>query len=66
MRYTRRNSVLAGLIASLLSPASVVYSQPYKKLQGSDLTRMRQDMSRIGNDFRKSIIDYQQANEKQS
>lgn len=46
-----RNALLAGILAGLASPASVVATPDYPRLQGSDMSRMRQDVRRVGNDF---------------
>lgn len=46
-----RNALFAGILAGLSSPATLLAAPNYRKLKGSDMSRMRQDVRRIGDDF---------------
>lgn len=48
----RKGALLAGIFAGLSSPACIASSPDYPRLQGSDMSRMRQDVQRIGGDFK--------------
>jgi hypothetical protein len=41
----------ASILAGLALPASAFSTAQYPKLEGSDLTRLRRDVSRVGKDF---------------
>jgi len=47
-----RNSFLRGLFDGLASPANLTAMPDYPKLTGTDASRMRQDVRRVGNDFK--------------
>lgn len=49
-----RKAMLAGVFAGIASPATVVATPDYPKLKGTDSDRLRSDMGRIGNDFRRA------------
>lgn len=46
----KRKSLMAGLLSGL-APGWVQDRADYPRLQGSDLSRMRSDVERIGRDF---------------
>lgn len=49
MKQTK--ALLAGLLAGIASPASIGGHADYTRLAGSDLSRMRNDVARVGRDF---------------
>lgn len=49
MKQTK--ALLAGLLAGIASPASIGGHVDYARLAGSDLSRMRGDVARVGRDF---------------
>lgn len=53
MRNTR--SFFAGIFAGLASPSVIASVPDYPKLEGSDSSRIRQDIRRIGEDFNRVI-----------
>ncbi|MFD2271377.1 hypothetical protein ACFS07_10255 [Undibacterium arcticum] len=56
--------MLAGILAGMSSPATI-YAQPsYPRLVGSDMERLRGDVSRVGNDFFSTVIDSEHAKEQ--
>ena len=57
-------TLFTGILAGMSSPATI-YAQPsYPRLAGSDMERLRSDVSRVGNDFH-TVIDSEHA-EKQT
>ena len=46
----KRKSLMAGILSGL-APAWVQEKPNYPRLQGSDLSRMRSDVERVGRDF---------------
>ena len=54
----KSKAILAGILAGLASPASIAQQTHYQRLQGSDLSRMRGDVSRVGLDFQ-NVITHQ-------
>ena len=46
-----KNALIAGVLAGLSSPASFASTVDYPRPHGSDLSRLRGDMSRVGRDF---------------
>ena len=58
-----KSTLLAGILAGMSSPATI-YAQPsYPRLAGSDMERLRGDVSRVGNDF-STVIDNEHAKEQ--
>lgn len=58
-----KSTLLAGILAGMSSPATI-YAQPsYPRLAGSDMERLRGDVSRVGNDF-STVIDSEYAKEQ--
>ncbi|MFC3107426.1 hypothetical protein ACFQAT_07975 [Undibacterium arcticum] len=58
-----KSALLAGILAGMSSPATI-YAQPsYPRLVGSDMERLRGDVSRVGNDF-STVIDSEHAKEQ--
>lgn len=53
MRKT--SALLAGVIAGLVAPATVLQAGRYPSLKGTDLSRIRGDVARVGSDFSKVI-----------
>ncbi len=49
MKQTK--ALIAGILASLAAPASIGMSVEYPRLGGSDLSRLRGDVQRVGRDF---------------
>lgn len=45
------NALLAGVIAGIAAPASLGIAAGYQPLRGTDLSRMRDDVQRVGRDF---------------
>lgn len=54
----KRGALVAGIIAGISSPATMIASADYPRIQGTDLQRMRQDVRRVGNDFSITINRY--------
>lgn len=50
-----RKSFMAGILSGL-APASIYDKSKYPKLQGSDMSRMRGDVERVGKQF-STVID---------
>lgn len=46
-----KNVLIAGTIAGIASPGVIGSPAPYRLPEGSDLQRMRGDVSRVGLDF---------------
>lgn len=46
-----RKALIAGILAGITSPATLASPGGYPTLQGSDMSRMRQDVRRVGSDF---------------
>lgn len=44
-------ALLAGVIAGIAAPASLGNPSGYQPLRGTDLSRMREDVQRVGRDF---------------
>lgn len=58
-----KSALLAGILAGMSSPATI-YAQPsYPRLAGSDMERLRGDVSRVGHYFY-SVIDSEYAKEQ--
>lgn len=49
MRNT--SALLAGVIAGLVAPSTILEVGRYPSLRGTDLSRMRGDVARVGGDF---------------
>lgn len=47
----RKSALIAGVLAGLASPGSICVAADYPRRKGSDLERMRGDMTRVGRDF---------------
>ena len=47
----RKEALIAGLIAGIASPGTIGAPSHYRVPQGSDLQRMRGDVTRLGRDF---------------
>ena len=46
-----RSALIAGVLAGLSAPGSFASTVDYPRPPGSDLSRLRGDMSRVGRDF---------------
>ncbi len=46
-----KSALIAGVLAGLASPGAFASQVNYPRPQGSDLSRLRGDMSRVGSDF---------------
>lgn len=51
----KTKAILAGILAGLAAPASLIQHTHYQRLHGSDLSRMRGDVARVGLDFNNVI-----------
>lgn len=51
-----RSPFIAGIIDGLTSPVGSMAESRYPLLQGSDLSRMREDVVRVGGDFQTVIM----------
>lgn len=54
----KKSALVAGIFAGLASPATIITTAEYPRMQGTDLQRMRQDVRRIGGDFSAVINRY--------
>jgi hypothetical protein len=58
-----KSALLAGILAGISSPVTL-YAQPsYPRLAGSDMDRLRGDVSRVGKDF-STVINREHAKNK--
>lgn len=57
-------ALLAGVIAGIAAPASLGIPSQYQPLKGSDLSRMRSDVQRVGSDFSRVITNNKKHGEK--
>jgi hypothetical protein len=48
-------AILASVLAGLIAPGSLMQQTPYSRIIGSDLSRLRGDTTRVGQDFRNVI-----------
>jgi hypothetical protein len=48
-------AILASVLAGLIAPGSLVQHTQYSRITGSDLSRLRGDTLRVGQDFRNVI-----------
>jgi hypothetical protein len=48
-------AILAGVLAGLIAPGSLMQQTQYSRITGSDLSRLRGDAMRVGQDFRNVI-----------
>lgn len=48
-------AILASVLAGLIAPGSLVQHTQYSRITGSDLSRLRGDTMRVGQDFRNVI-----------
>lgn len=51
-----KGALIAGILAGIASPATIAAPVRFERLQGSDLSRMRGDVERVGRDF-STVID---------
>ena len=61
----RKSALIAGILASLASPASFGVAVEYPRPQGSDLGRLRGDVARLGRDF-STVIEREHGKQKSS
>jgi len=47
----RKGALIAGILAGIAAPASIGAPVEYPRPRGSDLSRMRGDVERLGGDF---------------
>lgn len=47
----RNGALIAGILAGMTSPATIGAPVRFERLQGTDLSRMRGDVVRVGQDF---------------
>lgn len=50
-----KSALLAGILAGISAPSTIYTDRTYPKLHGSDMDRLRGDVSRIGGDFSRVI-----------
>ena len=62
----KTKAILAGILAGLAAPASHAQCTHYERLNGSDLSRMRGDVARVGMDFNNVISRQSGKKDKQS
>ncbi|MDQ0040850.1 hypothetical protein J2W33_001745 [Variovorax boronicumulans] len=60
-----KSALIAGILAGIASPSTIGAPVKFERLQGSDLSRMRGDVTRIGGDF-SSVINRERGNKKAS
>ena len=60
-----RDSIFARIIAGMASPVSIYAGSNYPRLNGSDLERMRGDVSRVGKTF-SAVIDREHGKKPQA
>lgn len=58
-----KSALIAGILAGIASPGSIGAPVKFERLQGTDLGRMRGDVSRVGRDFF-NVIDAERGNKK--
>lgn len=46
-----KSALLAGILAGLASPGTVMAETKYPRLGGNDMARLRGDVARVGGDF---------------
>lgn len=46
-----KSALLAGILAGMTSPATIGAPVRFERLEGTDLSRMRGDVARVGRDF---------------
>lgn len=57
----RTSALIAGILAGIVSPSSFAQPVKFERLQGTDLSRLRSDVGRVGQDF-KNVIDLERGN----
>ena len=57
------NNFFRGVLDGLAWPASSIGAPTYPKLRGTDISRLRQDVARVGNDFN-SVIHQERVKHK--
>ena len=54
-KMEKGKAILASVIAGLIAPGSLMQQTQYSRITGSDLSRLRGDTMRVGQDFRNVI-----------
>jgi hypothetical protein len=60
-----KSALFAGVLAGITSPATIYTQTTYHALHGTDVERLRNDVSRIGNDF-STVIERENGKEQTS
>lgn len=60
-----KSALIAGILAGIASPSTIGAPAQFERLQGSDLSRMRGDVLRVGGDF-STVITRERGNKKTS
>ena len=58
-----KSTLIAGILAGMASPGVIGSTVHIERLQGSDLGRLRGDVTRVGRDF-STVIDRERGNKK--
>jgi hypothetical protein len=51
-----KSALIAGILAGLTAPGSLFAAPEYPRVSGTDLSRMRKDVQRVGVDFSTVIV----------
>jgi hypothetical protein len=54
-KMEKGKAILASVLAGLIAPGSLMQQTQYSRITGSDLSRLRGDTMRVGQDFRNVI-----------
>lgn len=60
----RKSALIAGILAGIASPSTIGAPVRFERLEGTDLSRMRGDVSRVGRDF-STVLTRERASSKQ-
>lgn len=58
-----KSALIAGILAGIVSPNSIGAPVKFERLQGTDLSRLRGDVLRVGRDFT-TVIDRERGHKK--
>lgn len=58
-----KSALIAGILAGIASPGSIGSPVKFERLQGTDLGRLRGDVTRVGRDF-STVIDRERGDKK--
>lgn len=60
-----KSALIAGILAGIASPSTIGAPAKFERLPGTDLSRMRGDVVRVGGDF-STVITRERGNKKAS